>query len=65
MIVWPISIGVQTQVLNRCMLLQLKVVVVSDAVKRFRQKRDQVSVRKLNFTEPLMKCRNGYSSAKA
>jgi hypothetical protein len=35
------------------MLLQSKVVVVNDAAKGL-VKRDQVRVKKLNFTEPLM-----------
>jgi hypothetical protein len=46
------------------MLLQPKVVVVNDAAKG-PVKRDQVSVRKLNFTEPPMNCRNGSLLLKA
>jgi hypothetical protein len=55
---------VQTKYANHLKVLQSKVVVLNVEVKML-YKQHQVRVKKLNIIEPLMKCRNGYSSCKS
>jgi hypothetical protein len=55
---------VQTKYANHLKVLQSKVVVLNVQVKML-YKQHQVRVKKLNIIEPLMKCRNGYSSCKS
>jgi hypothetical protein len=55
---------VQTEYANHLKVLQSKIVVLNVQVKML-CKQYQVSVKKLNIIEPLMKCRKGSSSCKS
>jgi hypothetical protein len=55
---------VQTAYANHLKVLQSKVVVLNVQVKMLYKQR-QVSVKKLNIIEPLMKCRNSSLSCKS